>query len=407
MSVYGYLATDGAAAPVRGTLVADSPREARDQLREQGLSIHELSDGSSHSSRAMHWRLPLLRIGRRPDTAGFLRELATLLEVGAPMLESLDTVTRSTRGGFRLTLLRLREEVAAGRSLAEAMRDARVAGRPAFDEVTLAMVGVGEESGDVGGVLDQVAEYHERGRRFKNQLVSALAYPGVVLLVGTGVSLFLMSYVVPGLVESLAESGKPLPWITVVVKGFSDALVRWGWIAGLLLLAGCFGLGLMLRTERGGLLADRLVLRLPLVGDLARKQAVVRIAFVLSTLMRSGIGFERAVQTAQGSARNRVLRRALSDCSSALHEGRDLGPALEATGAFPPAVVQVFDLGQASGRLAEMLDRLAGSYDRQVTTLTERLTAVLEPVLILLLAIVVGIIAFATVLPILEMGNVL
>ena len=138
-----------------------------------------------------------------------------------------------------------------------------------------------------------------------------------------------------------------------------------------------------------------------------RKQAVTRIALVVSTLMKSGIVFVRAIQIAQRSTRNRVLRDALLRCETAVQGGRDIAQALEATGAFPAVVVQIFSVGQQSGRLEEMLDRLAVDYDRQVALAAQRLTAVLEPVLILVLAVVVGFIAFATILPILEAGNVL
>ena len=415
MGIYAYTATDGAAALVEGTLIADTPRQARDRLRDQGLAVHEIADSeASRRSRTPTLQRLLGVLGRRPDVSGFLRELATLLQVGVPMLEALDTALRAMprRSGLRRTLLGVREKIAAGASLADAFAEARFrVSRLVFDDVTVAMTRVGEDSGGLAEVLDQVAAYQERGKQFRSRLGSALAYPAVVLLTGVGVSVFLMTYVVPGLLDSLRESGHELPWITRVVKGASDLLVVHGWWLALIGLTLIAALVAVRRTARGRMTLDRWTLQLPGVGEIVRKQAVVRLSFVLSTLMRSGVGFERAIGIAQRSTSNRVLRQSLIDCERAVQEGRDIGPALENSGGsgrgFGGTVVQVFTLGQASGQLEDMLDRLAESYDRQVSTLTGRLTALIEPVLILLLAVVVGAIAFATILPILEIGNAL
>ena len=146
-------------------------------------------------------------------------------------------------------------------------------------------------------------------------------------------------------------------------------------------------------------------MRVPVVGDLLRKQAVVRIAVVMSALLKSGIVFVRAIEIAQRSTRNVVLRDALARCERAVTRGQDIGEALADTAAFPPLVVQVFAVGQQSGRLEEMLDRLAKDYDRQLTTASQRLTAVLEPLLILAMVVLVGFIAFATILPMLEAAD--
>ncbi|MEM9420572.1 MAG: type II secretion system F family protein, partial [Planctomycetota bacterium] len=209
MGVYTYLATDGAASVVEGTLIADTPREARNRLRDQGLSVHEINSEATTQAGPLHGSTLLGFLAkwlhRKPDTSGFLRELATLLEVGSPMLEALDTAIKTRRGSFHRVLLKLRERVAAGSSLAEAMRASELYGRPVFDDVTVAMAQVGEDAGGLGDVLNQVASYEERGKQFKNRLATALAYPALVMLTGIGVSVFLMTYVVPGLLDSLTE----------------------------------------------------------------------------------------------------------------------------------------------------------------------------------------------------------
>ena len=162
-----------------------------------------------------------------------------------------------------------------------------------------------------------------------------------------------------------------------------------------------------LRSERGRLLWHKTLLRLPLVGGMAQKQEIARIAMIVSTLMKSGIVFMEAVETAARTTKNRVIGRALLQGRDAVMAGRDIGEALAPTGVFPPMVIQIFAVGQQSGKLEEMLDRLAEAYERQVNSLATRLAAVLEPILIIFLSVFVGFILFATILPILEAGNVL
>jgi len=212
---------------------------------------------------------------------------------------------------------------------------------------------------------------------------------------------------VPNLLGVLAASGKDLPFATVLVKGISDVLLGWWW--AILLAMGLAGVGLaaILRSEKGSMAWHRLQLRIPLLGDLVRKQAIARMSMVMATLLKSDLPFVQAVRIAQRTVHNRVLRGALEACEQAVIGGRDISIALEHTGAFPPLVIQVFAVGQASGRLEEMLEDLAGDYDTQVEISTNRLTTLLEPLMMILLAIVVGFIAFATILPILEAGDVL
>ncbi len=410
MPVFSFKAVDLDLAAVSGTVVADTAWEARDQLRGRGLTIEQVTPvaaprNSRNPRKALtRWTFPL-RATRRYDAQAvmFIRELSTLLGAGLPMLDALDTVTKQCKGGFEQQVLVLRDRIASGASLAEAMAE-----QPhVFDELAVRMTEVGESAGNLDEVLTQLAEFKLRMRELKNRVASALMYPAIVGVVGVGVAIFLMTFVTPNLLDTLTDAGKELPFITRLVKTCSDLLVtKWWLLLGVVSLA-VVGTGALLRTERGRWRVHRALIQLPGVGEMVRKQAVVRIAMIVSTLMRSGIVFERAIHIAGRSTRNLVLRKALEDCEEAVRAGRDIDRALEATGAFPPTVVQVFAVGQQSGRLEEMLDRLARDYDQQVSTLASRLTAVLEPILILFLAIVVGAIAFATILPILEAGHVL
>ncbi|HSV13050.1 MAG TPA: type II secretion system F family protein [Tepidisphaeraceae bacterium] len=402
MAVFTYKAiATGAADDVSGTIAADTPRHARDLLREQGLIVRDLADYKSGQSRSRSFRPARPRRGARRLTTTFIRELATLLGVGAPLLESLETIARQHAGRFQSSIILLRDRVAAGASLAAAMREQpRV-----FDDLCVNITEVGEDAGTLDASLERLAEFRERTDQLRNRVGTALIYPAIVSTLAVFSSVFLMTFVVPKILQPLIEQDLPLPLPTRIVKAASDFALDWWWV--LVLIVGAIGVTVasILRTRGGRRALDRTVLRLPLLGDLVRKQAIVRIAVVLSTLLKSGIVFVRALQIAQRSTGNQILRDALNRCEIAITAGGDIGDAMEQTAAFPPMVVQVFALGQQSGRLEEMLDRLAAAYEQQVNTAAQRLAAILEPALIVALALFVLFIVLATVLPILEVGN--
>ena len=396
MAVFAYRATTAAAEPTSGTLVADSPRQARELLHDRGLTVRSVVARHERptSAAAARW-------GRRRlagQSVGVVRDLATLLAVGVPLADALGTLAEQASPALRSVLLQLQDRVASGASLATAMAE-----QPgAFDDLDVALAGVGEAAGNLDAVLDRLAEFKEARAATRNRVGTALIYPAIVGVVAVSVSVLLMTFVVPKLLAPLAESGRPIPMVTRVVKAMSDALVAYGWAAAIGVVAVGVGVGYGLNTPAGRRARDRLLLRVPILGDAAAKQAIARVALVLAVLLRSGIVFVRAVEIAAKTTGNGVLRDALLQLSAAVTTGTDVAAAVRSSGAFPPMVVQMFAVGQQSGRLEEMLDRLAVDYDRQVRTLTTRLTAVLEPALILLLVAIVGTIALATLLPMLE-----
>jgi type II secretory pathway component PulF len=402
MAVFAYKAMDSGAAIVRGTIAADSSRQARDQLRSRGLVVREIA-AQVHAGPRRIWS-PLRRRGRHAaKLASTIRELATLLGAGIPLLESLDALANQHRGRFQASLLAVRERVAAGSSLAEAMRE-----QPAvFDDLCVQMVAVGEDSGTLDAVLDQLADFAERYQQFKDKVVTSLMYPLVVLVMSAGVGMFLMTVVVPMLLDNLLAAGQALPWPTRVLKGMSDTVRVHGWWLALVAIGTVSLAAAALRTERGRLLWHRSILKLPIVGMMARKQEIARVSLVISTLMQSGIVFLQALETAARTTKNLVIGQALLQGRDAVQAGRDIGEALAPTGIFPELAIQIFTVGQQTGKLEEMLARLAANYERQVNSLATRLATALEPVLIVFLSLFVGFILFATILPILEAGNVL
>ncbi|MCA9215916.1 MAG: type II secretion system F family protein, partial [Planctomycetales bacterium] len=332
-----------------------------------------------------------------------VRELATLLSVGVPVVESLEIIANQHSGHFRTALFHLKDRIAGGESLAEAM-----AAQPnIFDDLTVRMVEVGENAGNLEDVLEQVADFKERSLQLKDKVMNALLYPLVVMCVSLAVCLFLMTIVVPMLLQNLLDAGRELPWPTRVLQTTSDLLLAHGFALAIVIGVIIAGFLAVLRTKRGKRSWHALLLKFPLVGTMIKRQTISRLAMVISTLLRSGIVYLTAVEIGAKCCKNVVFRQAVLDSSDEVRAGREIGPALENTGLFPAMVVQIFAIGQESGQLEEMLDRLAENYDRQVSTLSTRFASILEPCLILILAVFVGFILFATILPILEAGNVL
>ena len=402
MPVFTYTALRPDSTPMKGSIAADTPRQARDQLRTRGLVVHEIT---ADREKPAWLRLNFLQRRRfRSKTGTAIRELATLLSAGIPVLEAIDTLVAQHRGGFRNSLLLLRDRVASGSSVAEAMSD-----QPeVFDHLAVHMVEVGETSGNLDGVLDQLATFLDKSSRMKDQVLNALIYPSFVLLVSITVSVFLMTFVVPMLLENLLDMGKALPWPTRVLRVISETLVNYGAVAAMVVAAIVVGFLALIRTTRGRYLWHKFLLRLPLLGEMLQKQAIGRVAFVVGTLMSSGIVFLKAMEIAGRTCPNVVLREGLDRLRSAVEAGRDIGVAMEAEkSVFPPVVVQIFTVGQQSGKLEEMLERLSADYEQQVNTSATRVAALIEPMLIVVLSAFVGFILFATVLPILEAGNVL
>jgi type II secretory pathway component PulF len=401
MAVFAYKAIGPDAAAVNGMIVADTPRDARDSLRSRGLTVHEVRAGSTaqpKNARRLRFRTTVMAA----KVVAFLRELSTLLGVGIPLVEAIDTIKRQHRDRrFGGALLSIREHVSAGGSLADAMRQ-----HPAlFDDLCVNITEVGESTGTLDASLERVAEFRERSLSLRNKLGTVLLYPSIVLMMAVGVSILLMTVVVPNLLGALIESGRELPWPTRVVKFASDLIVSRWWLLIAILIAAAVAMRIALAMPRVKLAWHRAQLRLPIAGELLRKQAVVRMSIILSTLLRSGVVFVRALELARRATPNLVLADALRRCEEAVVAGRDIGAALADTQAFSPVVVQVMSVGQQSGRLEEMLERLAADYDKQVNTAAQRLTALLEPALILVLVVIVGFVVLATILPMLEAAN--
>ncbi len=396
MAVYAYSATNAAGRRVNGTLVADTPRAARDRLRHQSMTVLEVGAVSATPRQTVGGRHRL----RSAQLTSIIRELATLVGVGTPLVEALDLLARQYHGKVRSVVQLLREQVTAGQSLGAAMSETG-----AFDAVCTSLVAAGEAAGTIDVSLERYADLREKWSRARGRLGAVLLYPAMVMTLGVGVAVFLMTRVMPKLLDALIDAGRPLPPLTRAVKACSDAVCGYWWLLGAAVVAAALGGRAVMRARRARRIRDHLVLVLPLIGAILRKQEIARICEGMSYLLRSGIDFVQSLRITAGATGNVLMRAALERCADGVSAGRDIDVALDAARFFPPSIVHVFAIGQQSGRLEDVLARVASDLDYQVQASARRLAVVLEPITILILAGFIGVIAFATMLPILEAGD--
>ena len=424
MPVFEYRAKLASGKKTNGTVVADTPRLARDQLRSNGFQIESIrpisvriSEVDSNLNSSASKKSLIARIGTScssylqslqgqrlgKQVSWFTREMATLLRVGTPMVEALKLSIDQSRGKFRYILLDLREQITGGGSFGSAIRRHS----HVFDPVFCEMVTVGEQSGALQSVLLQAAEYREQRDKLKDRVFSAMLYPAMVFVLSIFVTVFLMTVVAPTLIGSLEEMQRQLPWPTRVLKFLSDLLLLYGlYILAAISAVAVSGIAFV-RSQRGRKIWDRALLKVPILGTLIIKQDCSRLCMVTATLVKSGVELVRALEISQRAVRNTVISDVVGEARKHVAAGVELGSALGGGGVLPPALIQVFSLGQHTGQLEELLFQIAADYNHQVNTLAERLTTIMEPVLIIGLSIIVGFILMATLLPILETGNAL
>ncbi len=408
MPVFEYKALDKDGKPVSGVLDADSPRDARERLRNRKVYVSSINAAASvkdagKEARGLRRHLPRFRGKARGEIATVTRQLSTLLGAGLPITEALNAVIEQTQSRGVETVLRdLRERIAGGLSFADALE----AHPRYFTDLYINMVRAGEASGNLDIVLNRVAEYLQRQNRLANKVTASLTYPLVLVLVGVLVVFVLLKFAVPKILKVLEAGDQVLPWPTQVlvsVSGFVQAY----WLLILLAVAGIVAAYVALaRTERAGFLLDRFKLKIPVFGDLFRKTAVARFGITLSTLLKSGVPVLEGLMIVARVVNNRVLARTLKTVRKRVTEGADISTPIKQSGVFPPVVGYMIAIGEESGQLENILDRVSEAYEEEVEVSTQKLMALLEPIIIVVLAVVVGFIVAAIIWPILKMSSI-
>jgi general secretion pathway protein F len=401
--VYTYKAFTTGGQLKSGIADADSPREARLKLRRDGLLVTDLSEveGIAHK-KTSRWRQMRLRRRTMRELPQTTRQLATLLRSGIALNDALKALVEQIETPVLEAVFRdVRERIGQGASFAEALEQ-----HPGvFPALFVSMVRSGEAAGNTDVVLERLALFMQKQSRMKNRVVAAMIYPMIMLFVGGIVVIVLMTKVVPKLIVLVESRGGELPGPTAALKAISDFLSSYWYLllAGLILVN--MVVGAVRRTPAGRYRTDQILLQLPIFGDLFKKQAISRFAITLSTLLKTGVPVLDALRIVRDVVGNSVLAKVLDDLHSAILRGADIATPLKRSGIFPPAVGYMIAVGEQSGELEHVLDRLAEAYETEVEVATERLTAVIEPVMILVMAVVVAFIVMSIILPMLQLGT--
>lgn len=401
MARFRYQAIDAGGRVVRGNMLASNQEQARESLRVQGLRAFKLKDRSGSVSAAY----PLLRrlTLSRAHIDLALRDMSTVLGAGGTLPEAIHAASaQQSRASVRDLFDRIRSDIDRGCSLADS-----IAREPElFSPVCIGLVRAGEQSGSLAESLSEYASMSERWSKLRGKLVGALIYPCIVAATGVGVTVFLSISVLPSIADLLADTGRELPLVTRIVLGTTGFVAGWWWMC--LAAAGIGGLALTQFMRRDGVrdCVDAMLLRIPALGNLLMTQEVVRASSVICGLLRGGLVLTDALDMAADTAVMRPVKSTLRESSRQIRSGQNAARVFE-TSTLPAVVSQVFAVGQRSGQLESMLERLASEYDQKLDRALQRVMTLAEPLLILILALLVGTVAMAVLLPILEAGDVL
>lgn len=400
MTVYRYVAFDAKGQRRKGELEADHPRGARARLREMGLLPEEIS---LKEPGAAHARLFRGRIAA-PELALFSRQFATLLAAGLTIEKAVSALAEQPeQARMRPILNGVLEDVLAGHSLAAALeRQQR-----AFPRYYAAIVRAGEEAGALSAVMERLAGYLERGHALTHKVGMALIYPAIVTLVASLVIAVLLTYVVPQVVSVFEHSQQALPWLTRAMIGLSDLLRATWWLILIGLVSLAVLAGRLLSLEPVRLAWHRFLLDLPIIGRLRSGVATARFANTLAVLAGSGVPIVSALGHAGAALDDLVFRQGVQAAATRVREGMAISRALREAGPFPPLLLHLVASGEASGELPRVLEQAARQQEMTVEARLSTFTALLEPLLILVMGVAVLVIVLATLEPIIEMNRLL
>ncbi len=402
MPVYQYKAISRDGKTRTGTRESGSRGEIALALKEEGLFVTDVRPltGDNVASRDF---LPKWLAGRRLKAVTVAtRQLATLLKTGVSLIRALDIVAeQSETEHLRHVFSDLRERVSKGETLADAMS----AHPEYFDDLYANMIRAAEASGEMDRVLGMLADFTGKRNHLRNKVISAMIYPAVLALMGTGVVFILLFFVVNKMKDLFEKQGTNLPFATEVLLAVSEFTRQWWWVMLLCVLSLVLGFIWFKRTPRGKYAVDSAVIRIPIIGDVIRKQAIMRFAMTFHALLGSGMSVTDSLLILKRVMQNSLMREAMETIYERIVEGTDISTPLQKTGMFPPMVGHMIAVGEESGQMEEVLTGISEAYKDEVETSLDRLTSLIEPTMIVGMAVVIGFVVMAVMQPIIEMSN--
>lgn len=413
MPMYAYKGVGTSGKTVSGVRDAESPKVLRQVLRKDGVHVmsFELSRGGKLAKERNAQRKGLSRdvdlgglIGgvKKVEIAAFTRQIATLIKAGIPLADALGALVEQIQNvRLKTPVSEVRTAVNEGSSFADALaKHGKL-----FDELFVSMVRAGEIAGNLDEVLARLADFLEGSQKLKSKVQSAMIYPLVMVCVGSIIMAVLMVKVIPNITQMFKQQGKTLPINTRMLIASSDFFRSWWWglIIGLVAAIALFVN--WTRGKEGRHTWDGFTLRLPVLGELVRTINVSRFARTLGTMLQAGVPMLRALDTAKQIVGNVLIQQAIEDAKRAVTEGESLAGTLKKSGQFPATMIHMVAVGEKAGQLEQMLERVAATYESEVDTKLSRLTALLEPVMLVVMGGAVAFIVFSILQPIMDLGQ--
>jgi general secretion pathway protein F len=409
MPVFEYTALDTSGKSSNGIIDADSPVAARQKLRGSGMFPVEVKESASVSAPTGLSSGPVSVSGlfkrvKPGEVSVMTRQLSILLAAGVPLVGALDALlSQIVNPLLKKNLAQIKESVNEGNSLAFAISQ-----HPKlFSNIYVNMVRAGEASGSLDVVLARLAEYGERQETLRGRFKAALAYPVFMCLIGSLVLFFLITFIVPNITQVFSEMQHTLPLPTVALICLSSFLKSFWWAVVLAGVGAVIAVKQLIKTSRGRYVRDKIKLKIPVLGNVNQKIALARFARTLGTLLESGVPLLTALDIVRNIVNNILIAEDIDNATEEIESGKSLAMPLRRSQWFPPIAVQMISVGEQSGELEAMLQKIADTYEKDVESQIMAMTSLLEPVMILTMGLVVGFIVISILLPIFEMNQMI
>lgn len=397
MEMFNYVALDSKGKQIKGSYESNDEMHVKEYLKAEGLIPVEVAPQT-----AMNKEISFNIGGKvKPrDLSVFCRQMTSILNAGVPVINALHMLSEQTENkNLAAAIKRLQVQVEKGESLADAIRDED----GVFPNILAQMVEAGEASGSLEIAFERMAVQFEKDSKLGALVRQAMIYPIVILVVAAAVIVVMLMVVIPSFEDMFADLGSELPAITKMVVSASNTLMEYWWVVLLIIVGLVFGIKFFKKSTVGGKFFARCGLVLPVVKNLTIKSAAARLARTLSTLLAAGLSLLDAVEITAKTMGNMLVKDVLMDARTEIAKGVPLSQPLEASGIFPPMVYQMTKIGEETGNTEAMLEKVADYYDEEVEAATKALTSILEPLIIVILAIVVGTIVMAVMAPMLSL----
>lgn len=405
MPVFEYKALNARGEKITGILDSESALSARQKLRQ--TDIFPISVQEIHQTPAQQHRSPIsisrfLNRIRPAEVYMMTRELATLLTAGFPLVSAMETMISQTRSrGIKRILARTKDAVLEGKSFADALATSP----EVFSPLYVNMIRAGETSGTLEIVLERLADITEKQQAFIGRIKSAITYPIFMAFIGIMVLFFLITFIIPSISAIFSDMGQILPAPTRFLIQLSRIFQTYWWIGLLILVGTAVAFRYFKKTDVGRLMIDQWMLKIPAAGNIIKKLAVARFARTLGSLLENGISMMVALDIVKNITGNVVISESVAAATTDVEKGIGLGNALATGSVFPNLSVQMIQVGEQSGKLETMLEKMADIYEKEAEARVLRMTSLLEPVMILIMGVVVGFIVLSICLPIFEMNQ--